>query len=362
MAMHSFTFNFKRFPWACINAIVVVFAVQFTVASHPWLQNALFVFSEASLSDPMRVRYFLEQAKQDTGKKALIVGTSQSREGFDVRILNGHFKDDNITFYNMGSAAYSAADLYMEIDRILNVAPDLIIYMPYIGNFYLDYDFKRLKYYYHPKIISVFLEKVGNKPLVENGWFFFDAYLSYISYFYKYREELKPVLYNVLNYLAFRIGEKVEPKYFRYDENFPPEYFARQVEQFKGKKFYISEYTEVEQHAFKETIRAIKESETPFLVIDAPVNPLIKNVYKPEVEIAYEDFLTKILRDAGIPFLSRNDLPDFGMDKFIDFTHLNAVGRAQLTEFLSDYLQKNYTAIVRRQQTKTIPYKVYGKR
>ena len=80
------------------------------------------------------------------------------------------------------------------------------------------------------------------------------------------------------------------------------------------------------------------------------------------MEIAYEDFLTRILRDEGIPFLSRNDLPDFGMDKFIDFTHLNAVGRAQLTEFLSDYLQKNYSAIVRRQQTKTIPYKVYGKR
>lgn len=340
MAMSSSTSNFKCLPWACISAILVVFVVQIIFASHSGLQNALFVFSEASLSDPLRIHYFLDQAKKQDGKKVLFVGTSQSREGFDVRILNERFKDNAMTFYNMGSAAYSAADLYMEIDRILDAKPDLIVYMPYIGNFYLDYDFKRLKYYYHPKIISLFLENVGHEPLIENRWFFFDAYLSYISYFYKYREELKPILYNVLNYLVFRIGEKAEPKFFRYKENFPPEYFEQQIERFKGKKFYFSDYTEAEKLAFQKTIQTIKESEIPFLVIDAPVNPRIKNVYAQELEIAYEAFLTKTLRDEGILFLSNGDLPEFAMNEFIDFTHLNAVGRTKLTKFCADYLEK----------------------
>ena len=163
--MSSSTFNFKRLPWACISAILVVFVVQFTFASCSVLQNALFLFSEAGLSDPLRIHYFLDQAKTDDGKKVFFVGTSQSREGFDVRILNERFKDNDITFYNMGSAAYSAADLYMEIDRILDAKPDLIVYMPYIGNFYLDYDFKRLKYYYHPKVISLFLENMICGPI-----------------------------------------------------------------------------------------------------------------------------------------------------------------------------------------------------
>ena len=349
MAVNSSTFNFKRLPWACISAMLVLFVVQATFAFQSGLQNALFVFSEASLSDPLRIHYFLDQAKKDEGKKVLLVGTSQSREGFDVRILNERFKNNDITFYNLGAAAYSGADLYMEIDRILDAEPDLIVYMPYVGNFYLDYDFKRLKYYYHPKIISFFLEKVGHKPLLENKWFFCDAYLSYISYFYKYREELKPILYNVLDYFAFRRGKKVEPKYFRYDENFELEYFEKQVKRFKGKRFYFSDYTEAEQYAFHKTIQAIKKSETPFFVIDAPGNPRIKSVYVPEVGIAYEAFLTKILRDEGISFLSRRELPDFAMDEFIDFTHLNAVGRAKLTNFFAEYLEKNYTTLIQRQ-------------
>lgn len=344
--MNSSTFNFKRIPWVCISAILVVFIVQIAFAFQSGLQNALFVFSEASLSDPLRIHYFLDQAKKDAGKKVFLVGTSQAREGFDIRILNQQFKDNDITFYNMGSAACSAADLYMEIDRFLDAEPDLIVYMPYIGSFYLDYDFKRIKYYFHPKIISFFLEEIGHKPMVENRWFFFDAYVSYISYFYKYREELKPVLYNSLNYLLFRMGEKVEPGYFRYNESFPQEYFEKQVERFKDKKFYFSDYTEAEQHAFKKTIKAIKKRKTPFLVIDAPVNPRIKAVYVPEVETAYETFLSRILRDEGMPLLRKGELPDFAIDEFIDFTHLNAVGRVKLTNFLSEYLENNYSTLI----------------
>lgn len=340
--MNSSTFNFKRLPWAFISAILVVFVVQYAFASYSVLQNALFVFSEASLSDPLRIRYLLNQAKKDEGKKVLLVGTSQSREGFDVRVLNERFKDANITFYNLGSAAYSGVDLYMETDRILDAESDLIVYMPYVGNFFFDYDFKRLKYYYHPKIISLFLRNVGHKPLIENKWFFLDAYVSNISYFYKYREELKPILYNVLNYLIFQIGEKPDLKYFRYDKNFEAKYFEDQIKLFKGKKFYFSDYTETELDAFHKTIQLIKKSNTPFHVIDAPVNPRIKSVYAPGVEIAYKEFLEGVLSDEGIPFLSSEELPDFDTDYFIDFTHLNTVGRAKLTSFFAAYFEKNY--------------------
>jgi hypothetical protein len=340
--MNSSTFNFKRLPWACISAILVVIILQYAFASYPGLQNALFVFSQPSRSDPFRIRYLLNQAKKDEGKKVMLVGTSQSREGFDVSVLNERFKDDNITFYNLGSAAYSGVDLYMEIDRILDAKSDLIVYMPYVGNFYLDYDFKRLKYYYHPKIIPFFLDKIGHKPFLENRWFFFDAYMSNVFYFYKYRKEIKASLFNCLDYLIFHIGKKPEAKYFSYDENFPLEYFEDQVKEYKGKKFYFSNYTEAEQDAFHKTIQAIKKSRTSFLVIDAPVNPRITSVYAPGVGISYETFLMQMLHNEGIPFVGRKELPDFGADNFIDFTHLNSVGRAKLTSFFADYFKTKY--------------------
>jgi len=37
------------------------------------------------------------------------------------------------------------------------------------------------------------------------------------------------------------------------------------------------------------------------------------------------------------------------MDDFIDFTHLNAAGRAKLTNFFAEYFEKNYTILIQRQ-------------
>lgn len=348
MGMNSYTFNFKRLPWSCIGAILIIILIQFALASNAVLQNTLFLFTSPSKSDPLRIHYFLNQAKKDKGKKVFLLGTSQSREGFDVHVLNDHFKKNNITFYNMGAAAYSGIDLYMEIDRILDAKPDLIAYMPYVGNFYLDYDFKRLKYYYHPKIIPFLLKRIEHKPLFENRWFLFDAYLSKISYFFKYREEFKPIFYKILDYLVFRRCKTIEAEYFHYSKNVEPKYFEEQRDRFKGKKFYFSQYTEAEQEAFHKTVRIIKKNNSQFIVIDAPNNPRIRSVCPPKIENAYEAFLTKLLSNEGILFVRKKDLPDFTMDQFIDFTHLNATGRAILTNHFIKYFETHYRTLIKR--------------
>lgn len=345
MAVNLSTFNFKKLPWVCINALIVVVAVQFLFAFNPLLQDVLFTFSEPGLSDPLRLDIFYKRAENDPIKKVFLVGTSQGREAFDVPVLTERF-DREIGFYNFGSAAYSAVDLYMEIDRIIDAEPDLLVYMPYVGNFYLDYDFKRLKYYYSAKVLPFIARDVGSHVFFEKKWFIFDAYLSEVLYFYKYREEFKPVLFNFLDYTLFRLGEKVEPKYFRYDKSLGPEYFEDQVKSFKGKKFYFSKYTETEKKALQNVIDSIQKSKIPFLMIDGPVNPQIARAYEPEVGTAYDEFIAEIVDVNHVTFLSKADVPQFSSDHFIDFTHLNSVGRAKFTDFFAEYLQANYTQLV----------------
>jgi len=345
MAVNLSTFNFKKLPWVCISALIVVVAVQFLFAFNPLLQDALFTFSEPSLSDPLRLDIFYKKAESSPQKKVFLIGTSQGREAFNASVLTERF-DRKIGFYNMGSAAYSAIDFYMEIDRIIDAKPDLLVYMPYIGNFYLDYDFKRLKYYYNPKVLPFISKDIGTHVFLEKKWFIFDAYLSDALYFYKYREGLKPILFNVLDYMIFRLGKTVEPKYFRYDTSRGSEYFENQVRAFKGSKFYFSQYTDIEKQALQKVIDSIQKSKIPFIIIDGPVNPKIAGAYEFEVGTAYDEFLAEIADVNHVTFLSKADMPQFPSDQFIDFTHLNSAGRAKFTDFFAEYLQANYTQLL----------------
>lgn len=345
MVVNSYTFSSRNLPWACIASAILVMAIQISFAVSPALQHFLYTFSEPFHSDPLRISYLREQAKiqneQDNNYHVHLVGTSQTREGFDTDRMNKLSAVDGVTFHNLGAAAYSAMDFYMDVDDIIASNPDLIVYMPYVGTFYLDYNFSRLRFFFNPDSIPLLKNELGYEVLVKNKHAIFDSYISYLLYFFKHREGIKAIFFNFVNYLAFNFGEAPEVKIFNYTENFPPEYFERQYARYKGNRFYLSQFTPVEKDAFRLTMAKLNESNIPVLVIDAPGNPLIKKTYKPEVRIDYDNFLHQEVVERGIPFLPLSDIPQFDKDDYIDFTHLNSGGRARLSDYLAGYLKKN---------------------
>lgn len=351
MVASSYTSN-SRLPWACIISVCLVMLVQISFATIPALQKFLYTFGEPFHSDPIRISYLRDQAKkqkeQDDNFHIHLVGASQTREGFDIRIMNEALEAEGITFHNLGAAAYSAMDFYMELDEIIASDPDLIVYMPYVGTFYLDYQFSRLRFYFNPNVLSLLKDEMGYNVLRKNKHAIIDGYVSYLLYFYKHREGIKAIFFNVINYLLFHLGEEPKVKLFNYTENFPDEYFEKQFAKYKGNKFYISQFTPVEKEAFRRTMVALKANNIPVLVMDAPGNPLIVNTYQPEVRIDYDAFLQKEVVDADIPFLSLSDIPQFDKNDFIDFTHLDSDGRVRLSYFLVDYIKRNHQHFERK--------------
>lgn len=345
MVANSFTSSSRQLPWACIASVFLVMAIQISFQITPALQRFLYTYSEPFHSDPLRISYLREQAKiqneQDDNTHIHLVGTSQTREGFDTDIMNERFTGEGVTIHNLGAAAYSAMDFYMDVDSIIASNPDLIVYTPYVGTFYLDYDFSRLRFYFNINSITLLNDMLGYEVLIKNKRAILDSYLSYLLYFYKHREGVKAVFFNAVKHLVFNLGETHEVKLFNYTDNFPPEYFEQQYAKHEGNKFYLSRFTPVEKEAFRRAMAKLKAHNIPVLVMDAPGNPLIANTYQPEVRIDYDNFLQQEVVERGIPFLPLSDIPQFDKDDFIDFTHLNSRGRARLSEFLAGYLKEN---------------------
>ena len=77
------------------------------------------------------------------------------------------------------------------------------------------------------------------------------------------------------------------------------------------------------------------------IVISGPTHPLLAETYDEELDYAFNNFLYNQSESIGFTYLSKDELPSFNEEDFIDFTHLNAEGRAKMSEFIEDYLEEN---------------------
>ncbi len=85
-------------------------------------------------------------------------------------------------------------------------------------------------------------------------------------------------------------------------------------------------------------VNRVREKEISLILLDFPVNPQA-NRLTPDWErfLKYnQELLRSICKQHSIPYISREILPEFMDDDFIDMTHLNKEGRNKMTEYLSE--------------------------
>ena len=82
------------------------------------------------------------------------------------------------------------------MDKLLKKKPDIIVYIPFVGSFYSDYNYEKLKYFFDFKIIPEVYNSLGMDEFRREKIFFKDAIVSSASYFYKYRVSLKNITIN----------------------------------------------------------------------------------------------------------------------------------------------------------------------
>jgi hypothetical protein len=121
----------------------------------------------------------------------------------------------------------------------------------------------------------------------------------------------------------------------------PESYFEDEIKKDNKNRYYISQYTELNEELFTTFARDVVSDGVKLIIISGPTHPLIKLCYSEELDIAYNSFIAEQASEIGFTYLRENQLPSFTAEDFIDFTHLNVQGRSKLSSFLKIYMEEN---------------------
>ena len=274
----------------------------------------------------------------DSKTRIFLIGSSQTREDYDVEYLNRVFGKDGIEFYNLGiSGGAQPIELFMIGGKILEKKPDLIIHTSYVGSFFGKYNFLKLKYNYDPVILPHLMRYTSYPKMLALKNAFLDSYLSRMSTLYKYRYSLQRIIRTMVkDWLA--PGRRTQPTTYWYTEDKPVSYFREQVEKIDGKKYRRSRQVEMNEELFALFAEGVVSSGTEFIVISGPTHPMFRDCFSEEIDLEYNHYMSDQAERLGFTLLTEDQLPAFQENDFIDFTHLNASGRARLSRFVGEYL------------------------
>jgi len=337
---NSFILVFKKLPFVFISSLFLFFLIESGLANSSTFWRFCNRYSEPMLDDGIRLEAELRTMPEvDKAKKVFLAGSSQAREGLDIEYLNNRF--ENVLFYNLGaSGAASGIDMFMITDKLLSKQPETIVYLTFVEGFYYDYNYGKLKRYFDPKVMPYFLEHIDSRTIFSHKGHLLDAFLGRISLFYKYRSSFGRIFSSALkDYLGMEKGDSV--KRFAFRENKPRSYFMREIAKADKKRYLATSYTVLNQQLFKLTAKEIAAKGVRLIVLSGPTHPLISDCYEREIDIAYDSFFEKQAKELGFVYLSKEQLPVFTKDDFIDFTHLNKAGRIKLTGFFGDYFSND---------------------
>ena len=336
--------SFRRLPFAFLVSALLFFVSQFIIANMDSFWNFVYLYAdEFPEDDGIRIEAQLRTIPvSEERNTVLLIGSSQTREDFDVEYLNREMGRTNTAYYNLGFAGGNPINIYMLKDRFLSKKPDIVIEVLFVGSFYQDYGFSGIKRFFSPTILPHLVEYGGIKVIIDHGVEFRDASLGTISVFYRHRESLRRIIASAVTDII--TGEKrTEPKLYALTENRPTSYFTRELNKWKSpeRRFYISRDTKLNQDLFTQFAEDVISEGVELIVISGPTHPLISETYDEELDYAFDDFLHNQSQNMGFTYLSKDDLPTFVEGDFRDFTHLNADGRAKLSEFIAAYLEEN---------------------
>lgn len=340
--MSSSTFNSRSALKAYSLAVVLVVGTHIAFASIDGVWSELYRLSIPVRDDALRLEANLQVASGDeVNAPVLLIGSSQTREDFDVEYLNERFQGRN-RFINMSVSGHaSPIEMYMLTPRMIEKKPSLVIYMPFIGTLFSPYAYSTFDLYFDPNILPVIHTLYGSGELVDHADAIAWGYFGRISDLFRYRKTYQHMVDDAVRRWVNDSPPK-QAQTFSYHKRKPASHFQEMIAKHKNHaRYYVNPYTQIAQVTFHMMVQSLKEQNIPLLVIDGPTHPLIKHFYNPALDSVYEQFWSAAASTHGFSYLSANELPEFTDPDFNDFTHLNAEGRARFTTFVADYLQAN---------------------
>lgn len=323
-------------------AAVVLIAMHLGFASSDTVWSELYRLSVPSRDDALRLEANLRSASTDGRAGAiLLIGSSQTREDFEIEYLNQRFRD-RTRFINLGvSGNGNPVEMYMLTPRIVEARPKLVIYMPFIGSLFRPYNYSTFDLYFDPTIIPLIRSHYGSGELIDRADVITMGLLRRGSILFRHRNTLQHLIDDGVRRWITDSPSKTAQT-FAYHERKPDTHFKRLIETHRKRPRYREHrYRPLYEAAFHEMARTLREENIPLLVVDGPTHPLIRHFYDQRLNSVYHEFFSQASKTHGFSYLPMSELPRFDDGDFNDFTHLNAEGRARFNEFIAHYLQTN---------------------
>lgn len=329
----------KRLPKAAAGSLTLFIVINAIVLNLNCVWQLLYLYSNPASDDPIRMEAQLHLMPHEKEKyRVFLTGSSQTREDFDIGYINNQFSNCSAIYYNLGlSGNAQPIRMYMTTDSMLPMRPDIVIYMPFIGSLYSNYDYTSMPYNFEEKIIPLFFEYVKPDEIYMKGEYFLKSITGKYLPIYRYRDSIKTIL---MSYFGdtFHGTYRSKTEFHAYTNNLPDQYFEDEVRKAGGNKYTESPYTDFNKKCFKLFAHEIINSGARLVVIKGPTHPRLMECFSPSLDVAFDEFFDQQSIEQGFLYISQEEMPHFVPADFIDFTHLNDFGIRKMSKYLCDYM------------------------
>ncbi len=333
-----------KLPLGLIGAIVL------TLLTHVWILNSESFWrffqlrAVAARDDNVRLEadFRLMPPAEADPARVFLVGSSQTREGIDVGMLNERLGGGGVKLYNLGISGAQGLDMLMLAPRLIEHRPAAMVWVPSIHTFYFSYDTSKIKMVFDPVLTPGWVRHHELARLWRERDTLIEAYLGLAFPIYRYRDQMARISLAWMQQVAFHGPQPLEPQSlykFKPGQMRDERYFARYG---KVKDMFKSdEWTQWHQESFLDFARLVSEAGIRLIVIDAPIHPMTRNTYDHQrIDKELHDLLRENAERIGYSYYSADQLPPFEEAEYADFLHLNVNGRNRLTGIIADILER----------------------
>jgi len=332
---------------ALLLSLFLFGSIQWLLFHNPVFWKTVRYYANVGFDDPLLFDASLRLSKEEKAPlKVFILGSSQAKQDYDLDYLHERFGSRGVRFYNLGMAGTSQPiDMFMMQERLVKHKPDVIIYMPFVASFYSGYKesgHNQIKYVFSHRVIPYLFTYLDREEFWTYRDDFAQSVIGVICPLFKYREQINSVAANVYKDLS-GLDKRDGPMKYNYYKDALPEHFEREIKMAKGEKFRVTQYTQINQVLFEKFADYLKEHGVKLIVVQGPTNPRIGDIYDREtVDPLYFSYLDYQQERNGFYLVRSKDIPYIKKEEFIDFSHLNAKGRAKFSNYIGDYLEQNF--------------------
>ena len=348
MERSLFIFNFKKFisrlPKGLIFAIIAVICIETAFFSYLPLWKFCDIYYGAT-GNPA-IRYYARlRTSHLYNHKIFLVGDSTTFMNFDEYVLNKHFNDRDVRFFNLGIQNGEISDLVLRFPFINKAKPDGVILPVSMHTFNYKVSARRRLYFIFAKPLFNFFMSPGlsHKKIYYNVFYAMRSMMCGPFMRLKYKRPLSGVLFlTYLKYIFFgkhNISENFV-SFFSHSPR-PRSYFVQAINDKKNRdKLTYKKNTPFCEKLFVYYIKELLKNDIHPIIIEMPLHPLSRFFYDEADYRHYQDFLYNVKSDIGsdFTFISLKDLPPFEEKDFYSFYYLSDAGREKLMGYLKKRL------------------------